>query len=320
VFSSEVLAKPDDPLLHDIELSLKGTYFPVGFPVRITTNSRDVLDAASESWGMYQQGYAIAPFDLRFAVQPDGDAAEAPQYRSQGRLFSAVSDRHNHMVFESEHFTGYCFVSEKTAADHLLLRMHFLEAMVYILLAQRYLVPMHAACVANGGSGVLLCGPSTAGKTTLSFGCARAGWTYVSDDCTWLLPDSRDRIAIGKSHIARFRDDAPQLFPELQGYVSRPYPNGKLTVEVPMADLPKIQTSRHCSIDGVVLIDRRSGAASLERADTERVLEKLLSDMPSYGEEVNAMYTRTIQKLAGVPAYRLRYEVLDEAIRLLEEL
>jgi len=277
-----------------------------------------VLDAAGESWGMYrQQEFAVPPLELRFIVQPEGELTSQPLFRTQGQLFSAVSDRHNFAAFESRHFSGCCFVSEKTAAHHLKLRIHFLESMVYTLLAQRYIVPMHAACVARNGSGVLLCGSSAAGKTTLSYACARAGWTYVADDCTWLLPDSHDRVAIGKAHMARFRDDAPRLFPELDGYVTRPFPNGKLTIEVPMADFPRIRTSRRSVIGCLVLLDRQNGAARLEKIPTDRALEHLLGDMPSYGEEVNAMYARTVGRLAEVPAYSLRYETTGDAIRLL---
>ena len=95
-----------------------------------------MLDAAGESWGMYrQQEFAVPPIELRFIVQPEGELTSQPLFRTQGQLFSAVSDRHNFAAFESRHFSGCCFVSEKTAAHHLKLRIHFLESMVYTLLA-----------------------------------------------------------------------------------------------------------------------------------------------------------------------------------------
>jgi hypothetical protein len=43
----------------------------------------------------------------------------------------------------------------------------------------------------------------------------------------------------------------------------------------------------------------------------------LLQDLPSYGPEVNAVHERTIGMLAGLPAWRLTYSTLDDAIRLL---
>ena len=49
-------------------------------------------------------------------------------------------------------------------------------------------------------------------------------------------------------------------------------------------------------------------------------MELILADLPSYGPEVNATHERTIHSLAGLPAWHLRYQTLDEAIRLLREL
>jgi hypothetical protein len=317
-FGEQLATQRIDPLLHDIDLPLQAACYPIGFPLRLATNSRDVIEAAAESWGTYTaRDFAVPPLDLRFIVQAEPGSAEQPEFRSQGQLFSIVSDRYNYATFDSRTMSGYCFITEETASHHLKLRLHFLEAMVYMLLAQRYVCPMHAACVARDGSGALLCGPSTAGKTTLSYACARAGFTYVADDCTWLLADSHDRMAIGKPHLARFRNDAPRFFPELEGYATRAYPNGKLTIEVPITDFPQIQTARRVPIDRVIMIERRNGRASLERVSTECVLRSLLADMPSYGDEVNEMYTRTVLNLLDVPAYELRYEVLEDAIRLL---
>ncbi|HYW42175.1 MAG TPA: hypothetical protein VE959_04920 [Bryobacteraceae bacterium] len=321
--TQEALAiKPYDPMLHDIDLRSKAVFYPAGFPVNIATNSRDVLEAAAESWGMYAAPeFATAPLEIRVIVQPEGGLAETPQYRTQGQLFSAISDRHNFAAFDSKSMSGFSVVSQRTAAHHLALRMHFLEGMVYMLLAQRYVVPMHAACLARNGSGVLLCGRSSAGKSTLAYGCARAGWTYVADDCTWLLPDSEDRVAVGRSHIVRFRDDAPRLFPELEGYVTHQYPNGKLTIEVPLADFPRIRTAWRCPVDRVVLLDRQGGGAPrIEKVCSEAMVERLLGDMPSYGEEVNSMYARTLGRLLTVPAFSMRYQTLDDAMSLLAEL
>ncbi len=319
--SGDLALKPFDPLLHEIDLRFGAMCFPVGFPARLRTNSRDVLEAAAESWGMYREAeFETPPLDVRVMVQPEGDAAGVPAYRSQRNLLAVVADRHNFGTFDMRSMSGFCVVSEKTAADHGMFRYYFLEAAIYFLLAQRYVVPMHAACVARAGKGVLLCGVSGAGKSTLSFACARAGWTYLSDDSTWLLPDTGDRAAIGRSHAMRFREDAPTLFPELAPYAAR-VRNGKLTIEVPTADFPAIRTSRRCVVERLVLIERRPGASpGLRRVESREAVEQLLSDMPLYEEDVNAMNARTIGRLADVPAYRMCYESLDDALRLLGEL
>ena len=47
---------------------------------------------------------------------------------------------------------------------------------------------------------------------------------------------------------------------------------------------------------------------------------RMLDDMPSYGDEVNALHERTVRHIAEAPTYRLRYSKLDDAIRILDQL
>jgi hypothetical protein len=308
-----------DPLLHDIDLPLCRAYFPYGFRVNIRTNSREVLEAAAESWGDSRLEFHREPVEVRVVVRPEGALVdEAPIFRGQGDLFSTIFDRHNFAVYDRRTLFGYCFVSAQTAAAHAALRVHFLESSVFMLLAQRHGMPLHAACVARKGAGVLLCGVSGAGKSTLAFACARAGWTYVSDDATWLIADAGPRVAMGRASQVRFRDDAPLLFPELDQYAVRARPNGRLAIEVPVGDFPEIRAATRCTIDSIVMLDRRPGVdARLIPVPTAAALEDLLRDLPSYGDEVNARYEQGVNTLRDARSFRLQYERLDDALQLL---
>jgi hypothetical protein len=187
-----------------------------------------------------------------------------------------------------------------------------------MMLAQRHLVPIHAACVASGGAGLLLCGASGSGKSTLAFACARAGWTYVSDDCTSLLADSSDHVAIGRPQQVRFRADVQRHFPELAGFVARTHPNGKLSIEVPMSLFPEVRTAVRCPIAGLVFLDRESGGpARTEVFAASEAVDALLGDMPSYGAEVDAIHERTLGSLLDLPVWRLHYQSIEEALGLL---
>ena len=309
-----------DPLLSDLDLFLRGTFYPAGFPLHLATNSRDVMQAAADSWGAWQCEFEVEPLEFRVVVEAAGELAAEPAFRKQGRLLSFVSDRDNYAVADCGTLTASLHLSQKTAADHAWLRWFFLEAMAYMLLTQRYVVSLHTACVARDGAGILLCGQSGAGKSTLSFACARAGFTYLADDCTWMLAGSEDRIAIGKPHQVRFRHDAARHFPELEGYIARTRPNGELSIEVPTSLFPEIATAARSPIRCLVFLDRESAAAPrIERMNSEEAVTLLLADIPSYGPEVNAVHEKTIHSLAGLPAWRLTYGALEDAIRLLSE-
>jgi hypothetical protein len=321
VTASGNLLLSNDPLLHDIDLPLRAVLYPLGFRLNLATNSRDVIAAAGESWGLYTAEFARQPLEIRIIVQPDGGPVEEqPLFRGQGDLYSIVYDRHNFGVYDSSSMFGYCCLSRQTAADHLRLRTHFLEAMAYALLAQRHAVPMHAAAVMRGGAGFLLFGESGAGKSTLAYACARAGWTFVSDDASWLTAGEDSRTVIGRPGLARFRADAPGLFPELARYAAAQRPNGKLTIEASTSDLPSVRTAVRCTADHLVMLDRRPTAPQLVSIPAAQAVDRLLAYEPSYGERVRDLYERTLHRLRSASAWRLEYETLDQALELLNSI
>ena len=310
-----------DPLLSDIDLPLSGAFHPAGFPLHLATNSHHVMDAAFEAWGAWERAFDTDPLRFRVIVRPGGEASAAPTYFVQSGLLSFVSDAHNFATADTRTFTATFFLSEKTCADHALLRWLFLDAMAFMLLTQRYVLSLHAACVARGESGILLCGRSGAGKSTLSVACARSGFTFLSDDCTWILTNTATPIAIGKPHQARLRSDAARHFPELEGFPARAMPNGKLSMEVPTSLLTGVRTAPRIGIERVVFLDRSSeGTPRFERIDSSEAATLLLQDLPSYGNEVNAIHERTVAMLAALPAWRMSYRTLEDAIRLLSGL
>jgi hypothetical protein len=309
-----------DPLGIQLGLSLKGTYYPLGFPLQLSTNSPDVLSAAEESWGDQTRDFAAEPLVMRVVVHPEGELSGQATHRKQGHLYCVVSDADNFAHVDLRSQFAVVHVSQKTAADHSWLRWFFLEALAYLMLCQRQVVMVHAGCVARDGEGVLLCGASEAGKSTLSYACARAGWTWIADDCTCLLPDSTERIAIGRSRQARFRIDAPALFPELERFTARERPTGKIGIDVDMAAIPGIQTARRAPIGALAFLERRSGPAGAQAISGEEAVDRLLADMPSYGEEEDALHERTVRQLAAAPAYVARYESIEDGVRVVSGL
>ncbi len=310
-----------DPLLRGIELPLYGAYHPLGYRAEVTTNSPDVLEAARESWGSYGPQFECEPVSLRIVVEAEGEHAEEPAFRQQGHLLSIVSDRSNFLVGDLQTLSGCGFIARKTALDHAWLRWFFLESMVQACLEQRYFAAVHAACVASNETGVLLCGTSGAGKSTLAYACARDGWTYLGDESVHLLLDAEPGAALGKPHQVRFRPDARFLFPELHSYPATMRPNGRVSLEVPMCELPQIRTASRCQIGCVVFLDRLPGKRARAEAVSEaEAMKALLRDKPFLGEELWARHKATVRRLTRVPAYRMEYDQLGPAVELLSRL
>ena len=204
-------------------------------------------------------------------------------------------------------------------ADPVFFRWHFLDAQIYVLLELNYLTSVHGACVAWDGAGVMLYGASGVGKSTLSYACARRGWTYISDDSSSILWDG-GRTVLGEPHHFRFRAEAPDLFPELRGRTVGRQLDSKPTIEVLTADLP-IRTAPECRVEHIAFLDRRpGGSASMTRIGKEETLERLRQEMAAFDPELDARRREVVESMAQAPAFDLRYSECEDAALLLERI
>jgi hypothetical protein len=68
-----------------------------------------------------------------------------------------------------------------------------------------------------------------------------------------------------------------------------------------------------------VFLDRGK-CGGLERIGVESALEQMMQDSRSQSEETQARHERALRRLLHAPAYRLRYERIQDAIEALESL
>jgi len=317
--TTAVESQVNDPLLYRAPLPYTGRYYPYGFPVDVASDVREVLDAAQESFGAYAPRFDRPPLRVHIMVgQGSGGLPPEPVLRGQRHLLLWVSDKENFAVVDWRERFGYSCVTRATVADRIFFRWHFLDAPIYMLLELNYITSLHAACVAWDGAGVLLCGESGVGKSTLTYACARRGWTYVSDDASSVIWDG-GRTVIGEPHRFRFRAQAPDLFPELRGRTVGHEMDRKPTIEVRTADLP-IRTDPECRVEYIAFLDRRPGIrAGMTRIESADTLERLQRDMPAFDPELDARRREVVESMAEAPAFELHYSDYEEAALLLEQ-
>ena len=230
---------------------------------------REVLDAARESFGAYAPRFDRPPLRVHvMAGEGSGGVPPAPVLRGQRHLLMWVSDQENFAVIDRRERFGYSCVTRATLADRVFFRWHFLDALIYMLLELNYITSLHGACVAWEGAGVLLYGESGVGKSTLSYACARRGWTYISDDASSVVWGG-GRTVIGEPHHFRFRAEAPDLFPELRGRTVGRELDRKPTIEV-FTRGPADSHRPECRVEHIAFLDRRPGL----RAGITRVGKK----------------------------------------------
>jgi len=159
-----------------------------------------------------------------------------------------------------------------------------------------------------------------AGKSTLAYACCRAGWTYVSDDGTFLVRSRSDRYAVGDFSNVRLREDAVRFFPELANRLPVVRPNGKVALEIRTNELP-IRTLPGHTIDHVVFLERQdSGRATIRRYSPDQAVAEW-EQFASFGtDDVRAAQKRCHRSLMRAGVWAMRYADLADAIERLERL
>src|SRR5438270_538352 len=122
-----------DPLLISADLPLDAEFYPLGFPLRLATNSAEVMKAAACAWQPFPRAFAVEPIELRVLVEPGGDRPAPPFFRAQRHLI-VIADGANFAV--CDHTRGFCFcrLTATAAADRDFTRYYFLEAMALFTL------------------------------------------------------------------------------------------------------------------------------------------------------------------------------------------
>jgi len=310
---------PQDTLLANLDLPLTDVFYPLGYPVRILTNSLDVLLAAFEAFGHARETHPGEPLTVRIGVSQGTSSSCPPEpaRREYNHLYSLVADGENQAILDLQRCMSFTWVTESAVRRRLYFRHNFLEKVVYLLLGSSVVTDLHAACVSKDGRGVLLCGDSGAGKSTLAYACARAGWTYTSDDTSYLINDSHPPRVIGHSHRARFRPQAKSLFPELAPFEIAPRMEGKPSLEIPTSALPISSTAPEAEVAFIVSLDRTSpGLGRLTKLPEGAGSKRFSGELFSAGE-IRAIHEQKLEALWRVPTFELQYQSTEEAIEIL---
>jgi hypothetical protein len=311
-----------DPDLYDFEMPLEGVFHPLGFPLHIVTNSHEVLAAAEESWGHFRQAFSTPPLQVRIGVLNGGpvECPPAPVVRAQRNLLARVADPENFSVTDRMKNFAFAWLTRAVIQNRPYLRWHFIEGIAWDLL-DFYLTPVHGACIERNDRGVLLCGDSGAGKSSLAFACALNGWTYMSDDSSRLVRANHDRMVVGNPYQIRFRETATKLFPELKDHMVILRATGELAIEVPTARWPRIKTTTRSSVDYVVFLNRQeSGPTSFSPFPKDIALQWFEQSIACWEPETVEAHKAALRRLLAAEILELRYVDCLSGVKQLESL
>jgi hypothetical protein len=302
------------------ELTLSDVFYPHGFPTLVRTNSASILKIAQELWSVYESRFDTEPIRIDVLVVENDSQVCPPtlEYRIMQPLLISIADTNNYSIADMERGSTQVVVSRAAERHRSYLEYFFLDASAMSHIATRFVTPIHGACVSLDGHGVLLCGDSGAGKSSLSYACARAGWTYTTDDATYLMNrengERRPRQITGNCHQVRFRPSAAELFPEIEGLAITPRAAGKPSIEMPTTHIPNLLCSPTAEISSLVFLNRHaSGPSRLVDygKDTARdLLRQTLFGPARY----RILQHAAIERLLTAPIFELHYSDLNWAV------
>lgn len=280
------------------------------------SNAAEPSRLAAETWGTRRRLFDAPPLRLTIHVHRGDAPAAEPIYQASADGFSLVCDPVTRAEFSIPAHSACLHISSAVVDRPEWFRHQLLECLVLTALDTVYFVGLHAACVAPPGRrncGVLLCGVSGSGKSTLAYACARAGWTFVSDDSH--LAQGEENIVTGSSREIRLREPARELFPELRTRSLVTAPNGKQCIEVEPAHMAAVSDSapaRHC-----VFLSRRPGPAVLSPYSDDCAVEYFMGYNTRYNPEAAK---QRLRELVRSGTWLLEYERLEDAMEILGRL
>lgn len=271
--------------------------------------------------------FARPRFHVRLVPTEDagalpGDAPPVPRVSSCEGVITATVDAANYVIVNPDRRSARVAISPAMLRFRYHARYELLEFAVFELLARsRGMLSLHAACVGNGRSCVMLLGDSGAGKSTACAAALVAGLQFVAEDSVMI--DPRAMTAVGVPSFLHVNDATSRLLRET-------------SIGTPIAGAPRIRrrsgaekiefdvrgrglelSTAPTKIVAWVVLSAKGGPKPEMRTVAPAVLRRLLADTQPYASGRPA-WRQFLARAARVPAFELsRGDVPAEMIELL---
>lgn len=277
----------------------------------LSTNSHAILSSSRHWCG------ALEPAgDNSFGVEIleddslDSQPVRPPHFRGMKHLVFTMLAPHNFFVFDLLRKKATGIVSSETAHDSAFLNKLVLPIAIGVLGTAIGIAPIHGACLEHNAKGFLITGVSGAGKSTLSVALAQHGFTFLSDEWTYIAKKQNQLVAYGISAPAKLLSDAVRFFPQLQTQEPLRTPNGELAYEINPASLFSSKQKSASRPEYLFFLERDSRPGSdffpssreYARAFFEQNAELLPEELPHMKVQRSAL----IQEVANLPSWILR--------------
>jgi hypothetical protein len=304
---------------HD-HLPLGARFFVAGSIWDLRSNSGEILQAMQETFDPVD-GERQADLHLRFHVDfavPHAPRWPTPYFRALDHLYYASYGPCDSMLVDQIGRRVIGSFSPAAARDLRHWKQTVLPVLLGIVSASIGVTPVHCACVVKGGSGLLLGGESGAGKSTLALSLSRNGFSYLSDDCTYLSRAGAGVRAWGLPTPVKLLPDAVSYFPELVSLDPVLSLNGEWALSVDPTEISNVERCLSCSPRWLVFLERTGDSPPvvkpLSSGEAASRLAADLETMPSVIFDQYEYQLETIHRLVGRQCWVVQHGLKPELL------
>ena len=276
-----------------------------GKPILVRSNSLAILSHTSSffsAWdGDAAPEYPSAELTLMRREVDHGNVENAPWFRGRGYFALARFTPADSVWFNLRTCHACGFFSDAVVSDEFRWHKDILPAVLGILAPNLAVVPVHAACLAKHGSGILLAARSGVGKSTLAVTLAQRGYRYLADDWTYLAQGQIGVSAWSIPAPVKLLPDATNYFPELARHSCAQSLNGEFAYEVSPQTSLGLSRQQNCRVRCIVLLDRRhQPGISISPVTATEAVDRLSSEIEPLTGPLAPAYQAQIELLSGL--------------------
>jgi hypothetical protein len=316
-------------LAHD-DLPLGARFFVAGSIWDLRSNSEEILRAMRETFdqmGGEQQADLHLQFHVDFAVN-NAPRWSTPHFRALDHLYYATYGPCDSMLVDQIGRRVIGSFSPAAARDVHHWKQTVLPVLLGIASASIGVTPVHCACVVKDGSGLLLGGESGAGKSTMALSLSRNGFSYLSDDCTYLSRMGTEVRAWGLPTPVKLLPDAVSYFPELVSFDPVLSLNGEWALSVDPTAISNVERCLSCAPRWLVFLERKERKVDsppiIKPLNSSEAASRLVADLETMPPILFDQYQyqlETIDRLVDRECWVVQHGLKPELLaRLLAEI
>jgi hypothetical protein len=308
-------------------LPLGARFFAAGSVWDVRSNSHEILQAMRETFdqvGSRQQADLHLRFHVDFTVN-NAPCWSKPHFRALDHLYYATYGPCDSMLMDQLSRRVIGSFSPAVAHDLGYWKQTVLPVLLGIVSASIGVTPVHCACVVKGGSGLLLGGESGAGKSTLALSLSQNGFSYLSDDCTYLSRTGTGMRAWGLPTPMKLLPDAVTYFPELVSLDPVLSLNGEWAFKVDPTEISNVERCLSCAPRWLVFLERKvESPPVIKPLSSWEAASRLVADLEMLPPLIVEQYEyqlETINRLVDRECWVVQHGLKPEMLaRLLAEI